>query len=344
MEFKKKINLIRVIRGSYIWVICVNFFSPIFFFFWRYIFNLTSMLIYQFSVYSSESNSVLNKKRFLIVKNDLMYENFAKYLMGRISKRKLKFKRQHLLRENNEWSFSTSITDLINEKTKIEILKFTLSDKVLRVVLPYFGMIPHIGSISILFNLPRPELGKAKGSQEWHRDSGQYRSLNLFMCISNVDKDSGPYSLIGCDHIPFEACIPTPQINSAKSSWSQFRISDKNILRYVPKNAIQVLQGKPGSIAFVDPGACYHKGGFCLTKERIMLQISFVADTQKAITPISKQIKIKNRVLLNNIINNNPIKRKLIEGNDRHWFYRLGLTNPIYFFRRIFLSYSIQAK
>lgn len=315
--------------------------APVFEVFWEYVFNVREKSLYLGSGFAGRGCAALNHAGITILRDEPDFRAFALWLRSRIPNEAIAKRRERALQDERELSYVLSLNDTLDEHTRIEVLKFALSAVVLQSVLPYFRVAPRVGSIGVMLNVTKPELGQV-GSKAWHRDGAQYKALNIFMCLSEVDDDSGAYYAIGKNHIPLHAFVPDePRDRASLSAWTKWRHTDDHMRKFVAESAATKLAGPSGTTALVDPGALYHKGGYCKTRDRIMLQIGYVTDVPTPIPNIVTQLGLTDRAELGAVLNTR-IRRYMASGNEDVWYRRLGLKNPIYFLGRRILSYPLQ--
>ncbi len=77
-----------------------------------------------------------------------------------------------------------------------------------------------------------------------------------------------------------------------KSTWDRYRVEDHLMSTYVNQQDMVFLDGAPGTTAFVASGDVYHKGGHCLTADRLMLEISYQSDGHGGGLNIMEQLKL----------------------------------------------------
>ena len=72
-------------------------------------------------------------------------------------------------------------------QVKKKVIDFALSEKNLLTATKYLKVLPIINKIIVYLNIPRT--GAEKGAQLWHKDDFGYKSLDLFLGISDIDLD-----------------------------------------------------------------------------------------------------------------------------------------------------------
>ena len=54
-----------------------------------------------------------------------------------------------------------------------------------------FGVFPILAKMTVYHNIPRPG-SSIRGAMNWHKDDFGYKSLDLFLNITDIDENSGP--------------------------------------------------------------------------------------------------------------------------------------------------------
>tara|TARA_Y100000589_G_scaffold144391_2_gene137904 strand:+ start:1531 stop:2475 length:945 start_codon:yes stop_codon:yes gene_type:complete len=170
--------------------------------------------------------------------------------------------------------YRADLYDILDEELKAEIYSFALFNKKIRSYnLKYFGFNPRIHKIELLYNIPNKNL-KEEGSKSWHRDLDcDFKNIKLFMPISKISLNNGPFFYLKDEK--YNSRFKSLKTNYYQNdSWKRGRVSNKTINKY-GKNIDSFLSLKKGDLLLIDTVNTYHKGGFCKTKPRILLHISF---------------------------------------------------------------------
>jgi hypothetical protein len=325
-----------------LWKLFVQVAAPVFDFLWKYVMHPRRKAYawgYRYRNSGTASANTLQTNGIDMLPSDSNFLDFALWLRARIPDDLLHRHKQRLLGDEDEQAFTVNIESELDVDTRLRMLEFGLSPEILTPTLKYFGLVPRLSGVLVLYNIPKSSLGPV-GSQEWHRDEGLYKSINLFMCLSDVSDDSGAYYAISQRDIDRHAEIPFDYIDTSLSLWRRFRHSDELIRKYVPTFTALRLAGGPGSSAFVDPGLCYHRGGWCLTQDRLMLQISFTLDTPREQLGVISRLGLNRHPVVQRL-RDNPFYRLLLDGNADRWYWKLGFENPVYFVSRRILAYRL---
>ena len=110
-------------------------------------------------------------------------------------------------------------------------------------------------------------------SQRWHRDPEEKRMCKMFIYLTDVDEESGPF-------------IYTPQSVYGKKYGHLFPQRppegiyppEEAVSRAIPKEDVRVFTGKAGTVLFCDTTGI-HRGGYARSKPRLMFTAFFSAPT-----------------------------------------------------------------
>lgn len=152
------------------------------------------------------------------------------------------------------------------------IIATILDKSVLEIVCAYLQYIPQLFEVYIEKTIPVGE-AEPQFSQNWHRDPEEKKTLKVFLYLSDVDSNSGPFTYL-------KGSQPT---NGKKDRYARM-FPQKLPHGSYPKNAnfakgvneadIFEATSKAGTIIFCDT-AGLHKGGHAKSKSRIMATAVF---------------------------------------------------------------------
>lgn len=114
---------------------------------------------------------------------------------------------------------------------------------------------------------------EAKQSQRWHRDPEEKRMCKMFIYLTDVDEESGPFiyipqSVYGKKYGHLFPQKPPEGVYPEEGA----------VEKAIPKEAIKVFMGKAGTVLFCDTTGI-HRGGYSKSKPRIMFTAFFSAPT-----------------------------------------------------------------
>jgi hypothetical protein len=144
------------------------------------------------------------------------------------------------------------------------VLDFVLSPQVLHFASAYFGEVPVLGSINLMWSPPN---GTMKESQLFHRDGEDLKQLKLFLNVTDVTKESGPLTLVPA---------PASELAMQKLRYNTGRLSDEAVANAVGAENIITCTGPAGQLAAVDTSRCLHFGSRSNKLERLVLFVQFV--------------------------------------------------------------------
>jgi hypothetical protein len=149
-------------------------------------------------------------------------------------------------------------------------VKFYLSKEVLEIVSTYLGYIPQIYEIYVEKTLPVGEAEKVF-SQNWHRDPEEKRTLKVFLYLSDVTEQAGPFTYL-------QGSAPTG-LGKYKNIFRQqlprgSYPNEIDLIKKVNDKDFLVATGKKGTIIFCDT-AGLHRGGYAKSQPRIMATAFF---------------------------------------------------------------------
>jgi hypothetical protein len=79
-----------------------------------------------------------------------------------------------------------------------DVLDLINAPAVLRIAAGYLGCKPTLSSLGVRWSFPSP--GPSNATQRFHRDHDDWRSLKLFVYLTDVDSDSGPHAYVRGSH------------------------------------------------------------------------------------------------------------------------------------------------
>ncbi len=146
--------------------------------------------------------------------------------------------------------------------------------KILNIANAYYKMFSKLRNVNLWLSPPISETNrqKRKGSQQWHRDQEDQRILKCFIYFSDNDETNG-----ATEYVPQSRCISADKYRNvlpypASSGYVSPCLFDTKI---DPKDRIS-LNGKKGTIAFLDTNG-FHRGGLVTAeKERLLLVSTFL--------------------------------------------------------------------
>lgn len=160
--------------------------------------------------------------------------------------------------------FGTTDRELLLDMTN-PFVQFYLSKEILEITSVYLGYIPQLFEVYVEKTIP-VGLENPTYSQNWHRDPEEKRTLKVFIYLSDVTDDAGPFTYV-------MGSAPTgsgkyknlfPQKLPHGSYPSEVDVSSK-----IGLTNLLTATGIKGSIIFCDTSGL-HRGGYAKSQHRIM--------------------------------------------------------------------------
>lgn len=163
-----------------------------------------------------------------------------------------------------------------------ELVEYALNPKLLAAAGQYLGCAPALRSIQYLYT---PQNQTEDGSQMLHFDHIDGRQLKLFVYLTDIDADTGPFVFIPADD-------SDRVLRSTGLTWDEAhtrRFEDHEVEAIVPKNRMIMLTGPAGAGGMVDTTRCLHFGGRARRGERHMMIIQYTRPGAALDTPAAVQ-------------------------------------------------------
>lgn len=160
------------------------------------------------------------------------------------------------------------------------ILDFILSDAVLDAVIGYFGAVPRLAYTDMWLTLPNTKTSNYN-SQLAHLDKPEVSILTLFLALSDIKKENGPFTFLPAD-LSEDIVRATNYRYSYYSSEGEEkaevggRIPDDALVKFESSAKEVAVDGPKGAAAFVDTSRCVHFGSRCEIGERLMFVARFM--------------------------------------------------------------------
>jgi hypothetical protein len=140
------------------------------------------------------------------------------------------------------------------------LFRLASSPLLLAPVTRYFGMFPILTGFGV--TLARNEAYFRKSSQRLHFDPEDRSQLKVFVYLTDVDADSGPFMAV-------------PATQCAHLFTRSDFILDRQDDSVVEAGAIQPFHGPAGTVIFCDTCRCLHAGARQSARSRLMLSIEY---------------------------------------------------------------------
>ena len=154
------------------------------------------------------------------------------------------------------------------------LIRASISPRVLQIVNSYLN---HFSKL-IYFELAQTNLTvdavNPMGSQRWHRDPSLNGLCKMFIYLSDVDLNSGPFTYVNESHSKGKLKRVLPQKQFGRHGCYP---PDGAVEKLVSEEKFKVCKGKKGTVIFCDTTGL-HKGGLSLNKSRIMYTSTYMPE------------------------------------------------------------------
>lgn len=158
----------------------------------------------------------------------------------------------------------------INESQKYDVthpfVKFALSDAVLGLLTPYFGFVPVLMQLNLMFSPNRIEVPNS--SQQMHLDGQGTKAVHVYFFLTNVTKDSGPMTIVDARN---------SRNIALKKKYRKFGAHKRLTDEEFPRDSILPLLGDAGSIFACDVERCFHFGSRPGAEPRYVLITTYIS-------------------------------------------------------------------
>tara|TARA_B110000977_G_scaffold200589_1_gene291680 strand:- start:1564 stop:2601 length:1038 start_codon:yes stop_codon:yes gene_type:complete len=198
-------------------------------------------------------------------------------------------------------------------KIKRQIIDFASSDMMVSTAAKYLGVYPILSKIVLSYHVPK-NYEKKRGAMMFHKDEFGYKSMDIFMAINDIDEENGPLKTIKSN---FDYLGPLARISNDDKSMkrgNRGKVEDVNILERDNINGeLITIEGKSGTSLLIDSFKCYHAGGHCKSKPRLLLRILYSTIDNTSLGEIEK---FKEQILFSSYL-----KDKIIDNKFKKFFY-----------------------
>ncbi len=322
-----KFILIKVKSTKLWYYFLLYLFLPIFNFIWEFILNFEGKIYYFLWKSKKREFFNLHNNDKILIENDSNYKKIAEELQIHIDenlqKQEIeKYKKNLNFDElNNKFEdYRVDLFQSLPKDLKHKIINFALNEKNLTTAANHLKVFPVIGKIYLFLNFPVHEKNE-RGAMLWHKDDFGYKSLDLFLAVNDIDDKNGPLYFLKKKE-PLGVFYKLKKIVKNALPGERNKISIDVFSKIFSEEKTDSLRGPAGNAIFVDSFTTYHRGGYCLSKNRIMLRICYQ-------TPDS--IDVQNKISENNFYFFKDIKKEDI--NNR--FHKYLMFKKLNFFWKI---------
>jgi hypothetical protein len=159
---------------------------------------------------------------------------------------------------SKKWAFLRSILTNQDLAQNPALVDFALSDSLLAPVTNYFGTIPHLNRIDLLYSVNHGG-EEAISSQIYHLDPEGRRQTKLFMNLRDVGPDEGPFTFIpAAESTRIVHAIKKQR--PAEAEMAAARYLDQELAAVGALEKAISVSGPKGSAVLVDTSRCLHFG------------------------------------------------------------------------------------
>ena len=167
--------------------------------------------------------------------------------------------------------YNINLYEGLSPELQKEIVTFACSDKMISTASRYMKIFPILTRVQVTLNIPR-EGSKPRSAIFWHKDGFGFKNLDFFMNVSDLDDNNGPFY---CLEKKIKAGIFKSFDYLMTRTGERNKVSLENFDKQFKDANIIDLKGKSGTAIFLDSFSVFHRGGFCKSKDRIMLRFCY---------------------------------------------------------------------
>jgi len=132
-----------------------------------------------------------------------------------------------------------------------EIIRWGLSEKLIKIVESYLGLPVGYGALSFYYSVAD---GRDAGPRIWHRDKEDWKMVKIAVYLNDVDEFGGPFQCVKSDVNKF-LIENLPQYKGFTNSELEQLLKTNN-----PADYLTSCVGKTGTVIFTDTSKYYHRG------------------------------------------------------------------------------------
>ena len=281
-------KFLKDLKKTYIWKFFIQyFFYPFYDFFWQFFLNFKAKILY--ILWSTKKRDFINltKKNVVAITDNETFKNLSKKILNEANLLIENGKKKILSAEykkklsdeidpygsDAEIPYRASLYDDLSDNLKSEIVKFASSEMMISTAAKYMGIFPILTRVYVYQNIPRQN-AKRRGAMHWHRDTFGFKNLEFFMAVSDIDDENGPFHYLD-KKINASTFLTFQNLVSTTKKGERGKVSLEEFSKHFKDNETLKLSGKSGSAIFVDSFSTYHRGGFCKSKDRVILRLCY---------------------------------------------------------------------
>lgn len=154
------------------------------------------------------------------------------------------------------------LRDLLNDddlRANPDLIDFALSDPLLSIVTSYFGVVPNLNRIDLVYSVPRLTPDEHIHSQLFHQDPEGLRQAKVFLNVFDVEAADGPFTFLPAAESERVVTAIRQQRRKTGAPW-EYRYRDEALRAHTDLDAAIRLTGPAGTAVVVDTSRCMHAG------------------------------------------------------------------------------------
>ena len=287
---KKKIISIKETKIWYFFIKLII--KPFFDILWVNVINFHGRILGLIYSFNKKDFYKINKHEDVrLIENDPEFQKIANLINDYTNEDFINELKKKIEKGRNEKhympNFLINFFPLLPEHVKAEILKFALSEKNIVTAIKYLKVLPVIKKLIVYLNIPK--LTEERGAALWHKDDFGYKSLDIFLAISDININSGPLYYLKAKK-ELGVFLKIKNIIKKALPGERNKVTLESFSNYFKKDEVGALMGKSGTGVFIDSFTTYHRGGYCKSENRIMLRVSYqTPDTSRGQQPNNQE-------------------------------------------------------
>jgi len=284
------VSIKKRIKKSLFYTIFIKyFFYPVYSIIWEYLINFKAKLLYILwkLKHGNKDYFNLDNNDKLLIKDDKILQNLSLKIFQESIKH-VESTKTTLLSEDHKkkmiarfgekstdaiMPYRTSLFEKVDKKLQKEIVEFASSKKMISTAANYMKVFPILTRVQLSLNVPRDN-SNLRGAMFWHKDTFGFRNLDFFMFISNVDDESAPFYFLK-KKIQASTFMDFENLRPGNIPGERGKIALEEFSKFFSDEETEKMVGNSGTAVFVDSFSTFHRGGFCKSKDRIVLRLCY---------------------------------------------------------------------
>lgn len=160
---------------------------------------------------------------------------------------------------------------------KNPFMPFALEQRIIDIINTYIGMYTRFYYSTLNITTPIDAHAKERASQRWHRDPEDKKQCKVFLYLSDVGENAGPFCYMR--HTTYGHkwgnyfCQQPPR---------GYYPAEGLVEKILPREEMKICTGRKGTMIFCDTTGL-HRGGYATAQQRLMFTAGYV--TQASASP-----------------------------------------------------------